>query len=68
MPEDQQLVKAVMQQTPISIDNPNAKSARAFENLAMTLTNNAMDGSFRKHGMTGFFANMVRGIKNREWQ
>ncbi|MCR5356353.1 MAG: MinD/ParA family protein [Lachnospiraceae bacterium] len=68
VPEDQQLVKAVMQQTPISIDNPNAKSARAFENLAMTLTNNAMDGTFRKHGMTGFFANMVRGIKSREWQ
>ncbi|MBR5407472.1 MAG: MinD/ParA family protein [Lachnospiraceae bacterium] len=68
VPEDQQLVKAVMQQTPISIDNPNAKSARAFENLAMTLTNNASEGTFRKHGMTGFFANMVRGIKNREWQ
>ena len=68
VPEDSQLVKAVMQQTPISIDNPNAKSARAFENLAYTLTNNAAETSFKKHGMTGFFANMVRGIKNREWQ
>ncbi|MCR5508575.1 MAG: MinD/ParA family protein [Lachnospiraceae bacterium] len=65
VPEDPQLVKAVMQQTPISIDNPNAKSARAFENLARILTNNAMEGTFKKHGMTGFFANMVRGIKRQ---
>ncbi len=65
VPEDPQLVKAVMQQTPISIDNPGAKSARAFQNLAMVLTNNAMETNFKKHGMTGFFANMVRGIKNR---
>ncbi len=68
VPDDPQLVKAVMQQMPISIDNPNAKSAKAFENLACVLTNNAMDVNFRKHGMTGFFANMVRGIRNREWQ
>ncbi|HCM91593.1 MAG TPA: MinD/ParA family protein [Lachnospiraceae bacterium] len=68
VPEDPQLVKAVMQQTPISIDNPNAKSSRAFENLAYVLTNNADDATFKKHGMTGFFANMVRGIKSREWQ
>lgn len=68
VPEDQQLVKAVMQQTPISIDSPNAKSSRAFENLAYVLTNNADDAAFKKHGMTGFFANMVRGIKSREWQ
>ncbi len=68
VPEDSQLVKAVMQQTPISIDSPNAKSSRAFENLAYALVNNANDVSFKKHGMTGFFANMVRGIKSREWQ
>ena len=68
VPEDPQLVKAVMQQTPISIDSPNAKSARAFENLAYMLTNNASEANFKKHGMTGFFANMVRGIKGREWQ
>ncbi len=68
VPEDSQLVKAVMQQTPISIDSPNAKSSRDFENLAYVLTNNANEVTFKKHGMTGFFANMVRGIKNREWQ
>ncbi|MCR5233344.1 MAG: MinD/ParA family protein [Lachnospiraceae bacterium] len=68
VPEDPLLVRAVMQQMPISIDSPNAKSARAFENLAYVLTNNARETAFKKHGMTGFFANMVRGIKSREWQ
>ena len=63
IPEDPQLVKAVMQQTPISIQNPNAKSSVAFENLAVTLMNNSADPVFRKHGMAGFFANMVRGKK-----
>lgn len=63
IPEDAQLVKAVMQQTPISIYNPNAKSTQAFEDLAATLMNNSADPVFRKHGMAGFFANMVRGKK-----
>lgn len=63
IPEDAQLVKAVMQQTPISIYNPNAKSTQAFEDLAATLMNNSTDPVFRKHGMAGFFANMVRGKK-----
>lgn len=63
IPEDPQLVKAVMQQTPISLHNPNAKSAMAFQDLAVTLMNNSADPIFRKHGMEGFFANIVRGKK-----
>ncbi len=63
IPEDSQLVKAVMQQTPISLHNPNAKSAMAFQDLAVTLMNSSADPIFRKHGMEGFFANIVRGNK-----
>lgn len=63
IPEDQQLVKAVMQQTPISIRNPNAKSALAFADLARVLENGATEPIFQKRGMAGFFANMVRGNK-----
>ena len=37
VPQDAQLSKAVMQQMPISIQNPNAHSARAFEYLAAVL-------------------------------
>ena len=61
IPEDPQLVKAVMQQTPISIQNPNAKSSQAFCDLANALETNASDPIYHKRGMAGFFANMVRG-------
>lgn len=61
IPDDPSLVKAVMQQTPVSISNPNAKSAKAFEDLAETLITNSTEPVVAKHGMAGFFANMVRG-------
>ncbi|MCR5746202.1 MAG: MinD/ParA family protein [Lachnospiraceae bacterium] len=61
VPDDPQLMKAVMQQIPISIDNPRAKSSIAFETLALTLTGKEQEASYHKHGMAGFFANMVRG-------
>lgn len=61
IPEDSQLVKAVMQQSPISIVNPNAKSSIAFYDLALALENNSMEPIYHRRGMTGFFANIVRG-------
>lgn len=63
VPEDSQLVRAVMQQTPISIQNPNAKSSVAFANLAKALETNATDPIYQKRGMAGFFANMVRSVR-----
>lgn len=63
IPEDSQLVKAVMQQSPISIQNPNAKSSIAFANLAKALETNATNPIYTKRGMTGFFANMVRSVR-----
>ncbi len=61
IPEDHDLVRAVMQQTPISIQNPNAKSAQAFTDLATALETGATDPVVHKRGMSGFFANMIRG-------
>ncbi len=61
VPQDSQLMKAVMQQMPISIQNPNAKSAQAFEDIALKLMNNNTDQVMRKRGMAGFFANIVHG-------
>lgn len=60
IPDDQMLQKAVMQQSPVSIQSPNSKSAQAFADLALTLENNGKEPYFRKYGMAGFFANMVR--------
>lgn len=65
IPEDHELVKAVMQQMPISIQNPNAKSAQGFWDLANVLESNATEPIYHKRGMAGFFANMVRG-NNRQ--
>ncbi|MCR5788304.1 MAG: MinD/ParA family protein [Lachnospiraceae bacterium] len=63
VPDDPQLMKAIMQQTPISIENPRARSSLAFETLAATLTGSTPAAAYHKHGMAGFFANMVRGKK-----
>ena len=60
IPEDHELVKAVMGQMPISIQNPNAKSAQAFADLAQALETNATDPIYHKRGMSGFFASMIR--------
>ena len=61
IPEDHELQKAVMQQMPISIQNPNAKSAQGFTDLATALETNANAPVYHKRGMSGFFASMVRG-------
>ncbi|MBQ5534747.1 MAG: MinD/ParA family protein, partial [Lachnospiraceae bacterium] len=58
IPEDHELSKAVMQQNPVCLSNMNAKSARAFDDIAKTL----MDIPHEKpRGMAGFFASMIRG-------
>ena len=63
IPEDHELVKAVMQQMPISIQNPNSKSAQAFTDLATVLETGATDPVYHKREMSGFFASMVRGYR-----
>ena len=61
IPNDNQLVKAVMQQSPVSISAPNSKSSLAFDDLAKTLLSDSEEMITSRHGMAGFFANMVRG-------
>lgn len=63
IPSDQMLVKAVMQQSPVSLQAPQSKSAKAFEDLAKTLTTNSAEPIQTKRGMAGFFANMMKGIR-----
>ncbi len=61
VPNDPQLLKAVMQQSPICISNPNAKSARAFSDIAATLMNIPHTDRVYKKGMSGFFADILAG-------
>lgn len=65
VPQDQQLVKAVMQQMPVSLQNPNAKSSQSFEQIAGTLMN--IDTSkLNKRGMAAFFSHIVTSAKKSQ--
>ncbi|MCR4989370.1 MAG: MinD/ParA family protein [Lachnospiraceae bacterium] len=64
VPNDNQLVKAVMQQTPVSLASPNSKSAQAYATIAAKLMNKEVEGLVQKRGMAAFFSHIVAGKKN----
>ncbi len=59
IPQDSQLARAVMQQTPVSIDNPHARSAVAYEVIAAKLMNKELNKNLTKRGMAAFFSHIV---------
>ena len=63
IPQDELLANAVMQQMPVSIQNPNAKSSQAFEMIAAKLMNKELNKSLNKRGMAAFFTHIVTGKK-----
>ncbi len=63
IPRDAQLAKSVMQQMPVSMQAPHAKSAIAFENMAATLMNKELNKDVKKRGMAAFFSHIVTGKK-----
>ncbi len=63
VPNDTLLSKAVMQQSPVSLLSPNAKSAQAYENIAGTLMNKELSGNINKRGMAAFFSHIIAGKK-----
>lgn len=63
IPVDSHLSDAVMQQMPVSIQYPNAKSTKAYESLACTLMNREQVKSISKRGMAAFFSHIVAGNK-----
>lgn len=63
VPQDTQLVQAVMQQMPISIQNPKAKSAQAYEKIAARLLEKEEEKTQEKRGMAAFFSRFVSGRK-----
>ena len=63
IPQDKDLQKSVMQQTPVSILYPRAKSVRAFENIAAQLTGIGAEEQITKRGMAGFFSYIIQGRK-----
>ena len=59
IPQDIQLSKAVMQQMPVSIQNPDSKSAQAYEILAAKLMNKELNKELTKRGMAAFFSHII---------
>jgi flagellar biosynthesis protein FlhG len=61
VPQDKHLQESVMKQTPVSIQNPNAKSAMAIEKMAYSLMDKDYDSVVVKRGMAAFFSHIVAG-------
>ena len=63
VPQDEKLAQAVMQQMPVSLQNPNAKASRSYEMIAAALMNKELDQDVKKRGMAAFFSHIVAGKK-----
>lgn len=63
VPKDERLSEAVMQQMPVSLQNPGAKSSRSFEMIAAQLMNKELNQDVKKRGMAAFFSHLVTGKK-----
>ncbi len=61
IPQDVQLAKAVMQQMPVSIQTPQAKSAIAYERIAAKLMNKELNKNVKRRGMAAFFSHILTG-------
>ena len=59
IPQDTQLARAVMQQMPVSLDNPRARSAIAYEAIAAKLMNKELNATLTKRGMAAFFSHII---------
>lgn len=61
IPQDTQLTRAVMQQMPVSLQQPQAKSSKAFETIANRLSGIEETERQPKRGMAAFFSHIVTG-------
>lgn len=66
IPQDDKLQQAVMQQTPVSLQNPNAKSSVAYERIAEKLMDTEAVSMKQKRGMAAFFSHIISGRKSGE--
>lgn len=60
IPQDDNILRAVMKQSPVSIEFPNSKAAKAFEEVAKTLVNATEDDAqSEKKGIAGLFSSFM---------
>ena len=63
VPQDPLLARAVMQQTPVSIQSPSAKSTQAYERIAAKLMEREDIAPQPRRGMAAFFSHIISGRK-----
>lgn len=63
VPQDTQLSKAVMQQMPVSIQDPSAKATIAFARIAERLMNKEVSDTIPRRGMAAFFSHIITNKK-----
>lgn len=61
VPQDPQLINAVMQQMPVSMQTPGAKSSLAYERMAYKLLDKEEIKKAPKRGMAAFFSHIITG-------
>lgn len=61
VPEDAQLSRSVMQQVPVSLHNPGAKSTAAYQRIAERLLDKTESERQPKRGMAAFFSYIISG-------
>ena len=59
VPQDNNISKAIIKQTPVTISYPNTYSARAIFDLAVMLNNKAATAQSEKRGFSEFFSKLV---------
>lgn len=64
VPQDPKLSKAVMQQMPVSLKEPMAKSSQAYDRIAQRLMNMEKEQKVKKRGMAAFLSHIVAGRHN----
>ena len=63
VPQDVHLSKAVMQQEPVCLASPSAKSTKAFVEIAEILMSGPGSDTVQKRGMAAFFSHILTGKK-----
>lgn len=61
IPEDIQLSRAVMQQTPVSMASPQSKASLAYEVIAAKLMDIELEQNVKRRGMAAFFSHIIGG-------
>ena len=61
VPDDTQLSRSVMQQVPVSLQYPGARSTAAYERIAERLLDKREEERQLSRGMAAFFSHIIAG-------